>query len=270
MPELDYITEDQMRALVIEESARARDMGRSHIMDPDGFANHLIKTGNTAWEVSELILKRNHLLEQELTPEIARTTGYSHDFGKIGGHTKDLRLEGGDMWHDVDGPYMVLTRNEELGLINGDPEKVRDALKLVALGITSDYSLGGELGNDFPRTAMYRITKGLIGRVLYLRQELSEDGKPISLAKLTTPDTILRKIGQYSDMVSVGGGLEELRERRSEIKERYERWYNEFTTNGNYEKADYCLKHAKLSSNPNLVKRLESTIEEIERLAGLN
>lgn len=271
MTGLTFISEEDMRSRIVEEGERAKEMGRTHILTPEGFATHLINVGNTNFEVTQMILDRNPDLVDQVDPYVAKATGYFHDFAKIGGNTTNSDQQGGDAWHDLEGPHMLFTRNDELGLVTGGTEEQRKAvLRQMALGISSDYSLAEEMGNDFPRTAAYPVIDGLVERFNQLRAWLSEDGEPISREKIVYPDTVMRKVAQYADMVCIGGGEKELVERLDEIVGRYSLQADEQQIEGNYEKANYFRHQVGIAISPAFRERVSQTIREVERIAGIN
>lgn len=263
---LEFITEGEMKDIVIKESERAKKLERVNILNPAGFSWHLISVGNKAYDISMRILDKHPDLAGEIDPYIARTTGYFHDFAKIGGNIRHPEQEGGDIWHDIEGPYMVLTRNREFGIVRGNAEESAGALRQIALGISSDFALAEEMGSDFPKSAAYRIPKGLIERVDFLMRNLSSDGNPISWKKLVYPDNLMRKIAQYSDMVDIGGGVKQAQERRREIIERYAKWADELSEKGEYEKANYFRHQIGISHSSTLLQRVHDSVLRIEQL----
>ncbi len=270
MMALEFITEQEMKGIVIEESERAKKLGRAHILNPAGFSGHLISVGNKAYDISMRILDKHLDLAGEIDPYIARTTGFFHDFAKIGGNIHHPEQEGGDIWHDLEGPYMVLTRNEEIGLVKGSTEEVTNALRKISLGISSDFALAEEMGRSFPQSAAYRIPPCLIERINFLMKNLSVDGNPITWERLVYPDTLMRKIAQYSDMVDIGGGVKQAQERCAGIIERYAKWGDELSEKGEYGKANYFRHQIGISHSPAFLGRVYDNIRIVDQLAGVS
>lgn len=260
-----------MKRVIVQEIERAFQLGRENIFDQTEFIEHSITVGNRSYEVANLILSKRKELSNQIEPEVVRVAGYFHDFAKIGGNINNLDQKGGGAWHDLEGAHMVLTRNDEIGLVKeGIEHERKNKLIQIALSISSDYALSAEMGRDFPQTAAYKVPAGLVDRFEFLKRELSENEIPITWEKLVFADTIMRKIVQYSDLVNIGGGERELDERLDEIKERYARWADDLEEKGNYEKANYYRHQIGIGESLQYRARLKSTIKEIESLMMFN
>ena len=268
---MDFIKEDQMRALISDEAKNAEKLKRSHVLNPEGFTGHLISVGDNNFEVSNLILAKYPELESELNPKLQRTIGYMHDFAKIGGNLNNQNQEGGDIMHDLEGGHRVLT-DDKLGLIsNYKGDEAKQILSEIALGISSDYALAEELGienmksDSLQDSAAYRLPELFEERVSLIR-ESAGNGKPISWSKLVYPDTLGREIASYSDLVDIGGGIKSLNERLDELGERYSRWADDAESEGSQEKANYFRHQVGISLSPKFRKRLEGVVTKIENL----
>ena len=64
MVDLTYITEQEMRELIVKEGEQAKAEGKSYIRNPLGFSGHLINTGNTNEIVTQRILERHPILSE--------------------------------------------------------------------------------------------------------------------------------------------------------------------------------------------------------------
>jgi hypothetical protein len=213
MDEISYINESYMADFIVEECERARGLGKDFIHGFEGFAGHLIGVGNRAEEVAHMVRERNENLKEVVNPGVVKVAGYMHDIGKI---------KYGDPFHEIYGAVQILEEGEKIGLVcGGTSEEKKKLLNSIAACLPSDGPLAEEL-RGFPSDFSHRYyhTQELEDKINYLRKELSEN-EPLSVTRLTSPDTLEKAICLYSDWSDLGGKKISVEERIGEIDERY-------------------------------------------------
>jgi len=214
MANIIYMNEQNVRDLI--ESEVQTNLDRGYIKSSEGFARHLVDTGNIAYEVALGIQANNPRLSGQINPEILRLAGWMHDFSKV---------SEGNEYHDVGTPYLILTEGDgRLELVKGGSQAERKGiLKKMASLIPPDFALYEELGGaDFPKRVAYpeRIAE-FKERIDFLRRKLSKDENVLTMEEFALPLTLNQQIALYADMVNVNGERVNARDRLEEIKVRY-------------------------------------------------
>lgn len=210
MIELEYINEKQFKEVINRESERVLKQGKRYIMSPNGFATHLIGTGQKAEKIAKLILKNHPSLRKLINPEIVKVAGFMHDFG---------RFNVGDPFHEIDGAYTILAHGEKLKLVKGGSNKERlNALKQMALCLPSDGLVFEQLGNPLEQIF---YTQDIASKLSYLQKELFYGENSLSLEEITSPKTIEQRIVIYSDYKNLEGEDMSLGKRMREVCARY-------------------------------------------------
>lgn len=212
MSKIIYIPENRAREM-IEVEVKA-NLGKAHIKDPEGFAQHLIDTGNIGHKVSLQILENHPYLRGNIDPEAVRLAGWMHDFSKI--------YEGGE-YHEVGTAHLILTQGStNLGLLSGDKSETERILKEISSLIPPDYALYEELGGvDYPKGALYPTIDAFVERVENLRRQLTKTSTPLSTEELALPYTLNQGIYLYADLTNVNGEVVSPKERMDEVVQRY-------------------------------------------------
>ena len=213
MSKIIYIPENRVREL-IEAEVKA-NLGKGHIKDPAGFAQHLIDTGNIGHKIALQILENHPYLRGIIDPEAVRLAGWMHDFSKI--------FEGGE-YHEVGTAHLILTQGAtNLELLSGkDKSEIKRILKGITSLIPPDYALYEELGGSgYPKDALYSSIDAFVDRVETLRRKLTKTSIPLSIEELALPSTLNQGIYLYADLTNVNGKMVSVKERMDEIVQRY-------------------------------------------------
>jgi len=224
MGEIAYITESTVKYLIQSEV----ESNPEHIHNQIGFAQHLIDTGNIAYQVATKILEKHPSLHHHIHPGIVRLAGYLHDFSKI---------YEGDFYHEIGTAHLIVQEGDKkLELITGGTLSERkELLKATASILPPDALLYEELGgNDYPQAAIHDCFPEFHERTEYLRRALSQKGI-LTIEQLALPYTLDQQIGLYADFTNVNGKIISPEERIKELEIRYNDpnspYYNPFFNN---------------------------------------
>ena len=122
-----------------------------------------------------------------------------------------------------------------------------------------------ELGDNFPTTALYPLSKGLEEQIKYLQRNLSFTGKDLSIGEITFPTSIEQQIALYSDMFDLGGKTISVEERLNEIIERY----GELAQTAPADEAHYLRTIVEITSDISFQERIFNVCKNVRKLAGL-